>query len=70
MVSFGVSTMGTFRFISVRGHNVFDVELWFDKDFAFFIYRSRHHYACFKDLSNTDMRKMFVIQTPWNLSVL
>ena len=39
---FGVSTTGTFRCILVRGHNVFDVKLWFDKDFAFFNYRSPH----------------------------
>ena len=30
LVSFDVSVAVTFRCISVRGHNVFAVELWFD----------------------------------------
>ena len=29
-VSFGVSTAVTFRCILVRGHNVFEVKLWFN----------------------------------------
>ena len=29
LVSFGVSTAVTFRCILVRGHNVFEVKLWF-----------------------------------------